>query len=34
VTIDGYVFNIVKAIMVADRNYLLNKKLEKILNED
>ena len=37
VIIDGYTFNMVKAIMVADRDYLSNvrdKKLEKILNED
>jgi hypothetical protein len=37
VIIDGYTFNMVKTIMVADRNYLSNvrdKKLEKILNED
>lgn len=36
VVIDGYVFNMVKAIMVADKTYLSvirNKKLEKILNE-
>lgn len=36
IVIDGYTFNMVKAIMVADKTYLSvirNKKLEKILNE-